>query len=70
MKLSCSIIFILLSYPPYGYADFKEGGYAYIDGDYETAANEFIPLAERGDHRAMYALWLYVCCWTWCTKKT
>ncbi|HIF51758.1 MAG TPA: sel1 repeat family protein [Thiotrichaceae bacterium] len=56
MKLSCSIIFILLSYPPYGYADFKEGGYAYIDGDYETAANEFIPLAERGDHRAMYAL--------------
>ena len=38
------------------YADFKEGGQAYLRGDYETAAKEFIPLAERGDHRAMYAL--------------
>ncbi len=37
-------------------ADFKSGGEAYKRGDYETAAKEFLPLAEKGDHRAMYAL--------------
>lgn len=43
-------------YTSSGHADFKEGGAAYLRGDYEAAAKEFIPLAERGDHRAMYAL--------------
>jgi len=43
-------------YASSGHADFKEGGEAYLRGDYEAAAKEFIPLAERGDHRAMYAL--------------
>lgn len=38
------------------YADFEAGGEAYKRGDYETAAREFMPLAENGDHRAMYAL--------------
>ena len=37
-------------------ADFQAGGEAYKQGDYETAAKEFLPLAEAGDHRAMYAL--------------
>lgn len=37
-------------------ADFKAGGDAYKKGDYKTAAAEFLPLAENGDHRAMYAL--------------
>ena len=37
-------------------ADFKSGGAAYMSGDYETAAREFLPLAEKGDHRAMYAI--------------
>ena len=37
-------------------ADFQAGGDAYKRGDYETAAKEFLPLAEKGDHRAMYAL--------------
>jgi uncharacterized protein len=37
-------------------ADFKAGGDAYKQGDYETAAREFLPLAEGRDHRAMYAL--------------
>jgi TPR repeat protein len=37
-------------------ADFKAGGDAYNRGDYKTAAAEFLPLAEKGDHRAMYAL--------------
>ena len=37
-------------------ADFKAGGDAYQRGDYKTAAAEFLPLAEKGDHRAMYAL--------------
>ena len=49
-----SIFFIIFSTP--SFADFEEGGAAYMRGDYETAAAEFIPLAERGDHRAMYAL--------------
>lgn len=56
MKLKNIILTFLIFYPLVGYSDFKDGGNAYIDGDYETAANEFIPLAERGDHRAMYAL--------------
>ncbi len=56
MKTSELILLLLIVYPLFGYADFKEGGEAYINGDYEAAANEFIPLAERGDHRAMYAL--------------
>jgi len=38
------------------HADFESAGDAYKDGDYETAAKEFLPLAENGDHRAMYAL--------------
>lgn len=37
-------------------ANFKTAGDAYKSGDYETAAKEFLPLAENGDHRAMYAL--------------
>ncbi len=37
-------------------ADFKAGGDAYRRGDDETAAKEFLPLAEGKDHRAMYAL--------------
>jgi len=38
------------------HADFETAGDAYKEGDYETAAKEFLPLAEDGDHRAMYAL--------------
>ena len=37
-------------------ADFKAGGDAYKKGDYKTAAAEFQAVAEKGDHRAMYAL--------------
>lgn len=37
-------------------ADFAAGGDAYKRGDFAAAAKEFRPLAERGDHRAMYAL--------------
>lgn len=50
------MVLLLIIYPLIGHADFEDGGEAYLKGDYETAANEFIPLAERGDHRAMYAL--------------
>lgn len=56
MKATSLLLSLLLAYPMFSYADFKDGGDAYINGDYETAANEFMPLAERGDHRAMYAL--------------
>ena len=56
MKTSSLIIPLLLFFTPLSHADFKEGGQAYLRGDYEAAAIEFIPLAERGDHRAMYAL--------------
>lgn len=50
------ILYFSVLTPLLCHADFKDGGDAYIRGDYETAANEFIPLAKRGDHRAMYAL--------------
>jgi TPR repeat protein len=57
MKKFALLLIFLLSYSFFSYADdFDDGGQAYINGDYETAANKFIPLAERGDHRAMYAL--------------
>lgn len=49
-------LLLLLALPSFSYADFKEGGEAYLRGDYEAAAAEFLPLAKRGDHRAMYAL--------------
>lgn len=48
-------VLFLLATPPAA-ADFAAGGEAYKQGDYETAAREFLPLAENGDHRAMYAL--------------
>lgn len=50
------LLSLLLLSPLLAHADFKDGGEAYLKGDYETAASEFIPLAKRGDHRAMYAL--------------
>lgn len=37
-------------------ADFKKGGDAYKNGDFKTAAEEFLKDAQNGDHRAMYAL--------------
>jgi len=56
MKTSRLILFLAIIYPLFVHADFKGAGEAYLKGDYETAANEFMQLAERGDHRAMYAL--------------
>jgi uncharacterized protein len=49
-----ALLFIVISFQ--AGADFRAGGEAYERGDYETAAKEFLPLAEKGDHRAMYAL--------------
>ncbi|MFT5426274.1 MAG: TPR repeat protein [Gammaproteobacteria bacterium] len=51
-----TLLIVLLCISQLTVADFKLGGDAYKDGDYETAAKEFLPLAENGDHRAMYAL--------------
>lgn len=35
---------------------FEEGGAAYKAGDYELAAKKFMEVADKNDHRAMYAL--------------
>lgn len=56
MYLNKFIIVSLFCCSLNSYAGFKDGGEAYLRGDFEAAAAEFIPLAERGDHRAMYAL--------------
>lgn len=56
MKIPGLIPLIYIIYSTSVYADFRDGGQAYLRGDYEAAAKEFIPLSERGDHRAMYAL--------------
>ncbi len=56
MKFIYSTLLFLTIFSSTAHADFKDGGQAYLKGDYEAAANEFIPLADRGDHRAMYAL--------------
>lgn len=53
-RIWCAALLLLLYSS--AQADFKEGGEAYKRGDFAAAAAEFIPLAERGDHRAMYAL--------------
>ncbi len=54
LKYSIIIFFFVVSIPVF--ADFKSGGDAYKRGDYETAANVFKHIAEKGDHRAMSAL--------------
>ena len=46
----------LIVFSSQAWPDFKSGGDAYKRGDYETAAKEFLPLAEKDDHRAMQAL--------------
>lgn len=54
---ACYALLLVLCFPGLPVAaDFQAGGEAYKNGDYETAAKEFLPLAENGDHRAMYAL--------------
>lgn len=58
MKLLLKVIsgaLLLLHFSPV-LADFSDGGKAYMLGDYAAAANHFQEAAERGDHRAMYAL--------------
>lgn len=56
MPYKIIILISLLCLSPNLFADFRAGGEAYKQGDYETAAKEFLPLAKNGDHRAMYAL--------------
>lgn len=56
MNRAILVSLFLILFPLQGAANFKAGGKAYLKGGYEAAANEFIPLAERGDHRAMHAL--------------
>ena len=36
------------------YADFQAGLAAYDQGDYATALNEFLPLAQQGDAKAQF----------------
>lgn len=50
------VLLLVLCFPSVVLADFREGGKAYMQGDYETAASHFSEAAGRGDHRAMYAL--------------
>ncbi len=53
----CFFCFCTFLYPQFIYADtFKEGGNAFKKGDFTTAAKNFLEVAEKGDHRAMYAL--------------
>ena len=56
MKCTKLLCCFLILYSIHTKADFQSGGDAYKQGDFNTAAKEFTVLAERGDHRAMYAL--------------
>lgn len=56
MRFRFFIFILFLCTAKIAWADFEAGGEAYKKGDYETAVKEFLPLAENGDHRAMYAL--------------
>ncbi len=53
-KIQLFIILVLLS--NYSFADFKQGGEDYKNGDYESAVKHFEEAAKLNDHRAMYAL--------------
>jgi hypothetical protein len=55
LRILLTILFFS-AYASLASADFRSGGDAYKRGDYETAAKEFLPIAEKGDHRAMQAL--------------
>ena len=39
-----------------GWAGFEEGLQAYKNGDYATAAREWLPLAQQGEARAQFLL--------------
>lgn len=47
---------LLALYPIQNYADFETGADAYRQGDYATAIQTFLPLAENGDARAQTVL--------------
>ena len=55
--LSVLLLFLFVGLSPV-YAGLEEGLLAYDRGDYETAFNEFKPLAEKGDAVAQYGLGL------------
>ena len=55
LKIFTVVLFLVLN-SQLCRADFKKGGDAYKQGDFETAAQEFLKVAVNGDHRAMYAL--------------
>jgi uncharacterized protein len=55
--LWCRVITVLFFFGTISaIADFRAGGEAYKKGDYKIAAAEFLAVADKGDHRAMYAL--------------
>lgn len=56
MRFNRLFFLFFLVYSLCSHANFIEGGEAYLRGDFEAAAKKFMPLAERGNHRAMYAL--------------
>src|SRR5262252_1561053 len=49
------VLLLWLSAVP-GWAGFEEGLQAYKNGDYATAAREWLPLAQQGDARAQFLL--------------
>ena len=56
MKYSIVIILFLSVMSVCRAGVFEEGGAAYKAGDYELAAKKFMEVADKNDHRAMYAL--------------
>ena len=56
MKYCTFIILYLVAVGACYAGAFEEGGAAYRAGDYELAAKKFMEVADKNDHRAMYAL--------------
>ena len=52
----CLVFALVIQVPAICADTFTEGGDAYKAGDYTVALAKFTEVAERGDHRAMYAL--------------
>ena len=53
--LSIGLLVVFLLYSPHrAHADFAAGVAAYDQGDYATALQEFLPLAQQGDIKAQY----------------
>ena len=63
MRFILTIITFVLFITPSWAGDLNKGLEAVQKGDYETALNEWMPLAEQNNPRTQYLYWSFVLYW-------